>query len=460
MAKLALIKPSDSTSYFKTEYPNIGLGYLSSFLKANGIEVIVIDAQFEGLSLEDTKKYIQEFRPEVLGFSAMTHEIVIAAEWAKEFKKLSQDVLVIIGGPHATVAAEQTLREFSVFDMAVIGEGELTLLEVARLFRTKGYNLKSIKGIAWRNGDNIIINEERALISDLDSLPFPSYEHTNRKLNIYPLYSSRGCPGRCIFCCRILGDKIRVRSPENVLKEIQFAINKYNPELIDFCDETFTIPKARAIEISDLISQEFDGKIHWTASSRANGVDEYLFRKMKQSGCVRIYFGVESGNDTILKSICKGITIADAKNAVNLAKRTGLNTGSFFIIGHPFETSETIKDTINLAAELNTTTVAFGIMVPYPGTVIHDMAVKGGGNYKLISNKWEDYNKQVGNALELNNLSRKELEHWQRMAYITFYTRNHRYKDLVRLVISQRNLAIEMLGKLLNDTVKDLLKPT
>lgn len=149
-----------------------------------------------------------------------------------------------------------------------------------------------------------------------------------------------------------------------------------------------------------------------------------------------------------MKSSKKGITIADAENAITMAKKAGLKTVSYFIIGHPYESLQTIRDTINLAKKLSTTTVPFGIMVPYPGTEVYEMAVKGEGNYKLISQRWEDFDKQIGNALELNGLPRQQLEKLQIREYISFYFYNYRFLELMRMIISQRKLVWGFMTKI------------
>jgi anaerobic magnesium-protoporphyrin IX monomethyl ester cyclase len=452
LVKVALIRPAPRSvvqEHDRPKYPCIGLACLSGFLKANGVDVLTVDAKFDGLSLEKLRDLVLGFQPDVLGFTAMTHEITCVAEVAGEFRKSFPDALMLIGGPHATMAATRTLQEFQMFDVAVIGEGELTLLELANLVdESIGEKLESVSGIAWRAGSETRMNKGRELISDLDSMPFPSYDHVRRKIDVYPVFSSRGCPNQCIFCCRVLGNRIRVRSPKNVVAEIEHALSKFGPRLVDFADETFTFPRKRAMEICELmISEGLHERVRWTAQSRVTGVDQELFTKMKEAGCVNVDFGVESGNPDVLKRIRKGITVDDAWNAVEAAKKAGLRTGSYFIIGHPFETAQTIRDTISFATRLNTDTVSFGIMVPYPGTEVYEMALKGEGGYRLISEEWADYDKQIGNALELDGLDRKELERWQRKAYTTFFVRNLRFLDMVRLAVSQRRLLWKMLSK-------------
>ena len=453
LIKVALINPPPPAviqTWDKPPYPSLALGYLTGFLEAKGVNVLTIDAAFDGLSLNEVKDYLLKFQPQVLGFTAMTHRITHVAWVATELKKLFPESPIIIGGPHPTVIPARTLQEFPIFDIAVIGEGELTLLDLVKSIQAYGstQRLASIKGIAWRFEDKIKTNEPREPILDLDSLPFPKYDHIKRRIRIYPIFSSRGCPYQCVFCCRIHGNRLRVRSPKNVINEIEYAINKFNPKLLDFADDTFTIPKRRAMEICDLmISEGLNKRIKWTALSRVTGVDQALFDKMKEAGCIKVDFGVESGNPDVLKRIKKEITVTDAQKAIQMAKKAGLKTGSYFIIGHPYETTQTICDTIELATKLNTNTVSFGIMVPYPGTEVYEMAIKGEGNYKLISEKWDNFDKQLGNALELEGLPRKELEKWQVKAYITFYLHNYRLLDLVRMAISQRKLGWKIVTK-------------
>jgi anaerobic magnesium-protoporphyrin IX monomethyl ester cyclase len=467
LVRVALVKPAPPLivqEHDRPKYPCLGLAYLSAVLKTTGVEVLVIDGSFDGIPLDKMVSSIARFNPHILGFTAMTHEIAHVASVALRLKKIIPHTLMVVGGPHSTVAPARTLEEFSAFDLAIIGEGEETFKQIVKelemeignkiIDKTEGIaaipadKLSLVQGIAWRSGNTVRINQQRAFIQDLDSLPFPDYSHLARKIDTYPIFSSRGCPNNCVFCCRIMGKRIRVRTPKNVVDEIKYALTKFRPTLFDFADETFTFPKARSMAICDLILKEgINKKIKWTAQSRVTLVDQELFNKMKEAGCINVDFGVESGNSKMLKIIKKGITLDDANSAVLAAKRAGLKTGSYFIIGHPFETVETIRETINFAAKLNTDSVAFGIMVPYPGTEICEMAKQGDGGYKIISERWEDYDKQLGNALELESLSREQLEKWQRKAYLTFYLKNLRLLYVLRLVISQRKLLWRMLTK-------------
>lgn len=460
MVRVAVINPPSPSivqTWDRPSYPCLAIGYLSGILKSSGIDTLAIDAPFDGLSLTDLKNNLFHFKPDIMCFTSMTHRIVNVAQVALDLKKVFRKSQIIIGGPHATVVPENILREFPIFDVAVVGEGELTLLELIQSFKDFSVlkfsllpkeRLASITGIVWRDGDKIKVNSSRKPIENLDSLPFPDYGHINRKIDIYPIFSSRGCPHQCIFCNRIHGTKLRLRSPDNVVAEIEHALEKHNPEIIDFADDTFTLPKERTIKICEIIVKKgIHKQLRWTALSRVTGINQLLFKKMKEAGCVKVDFGVESGNQKILKIIKKGITLSDAMNAVKMAKIARLKTGSYFILGHPYETVQTIHDTINFAIKLNTNTVAFGIMVPYPGTEVHEMVMNGQGNYKLISNDWNDFDKQFGNALELKDLSRKELEKYQIKAYLLFYINNFRIIDVLKIIISQRRLIWRILNK-------------
>jgi anaerobic magnesium-protoporphyrin IX monomethyl ester cyclase len=467
LVRVVLVKPAPPfvvQEHDRPEYPCLGLAYLSAVLKAIGVEVLVIDASFDGIPLDEMNASIVRFNPHILGFTAMTHEIAHVASVALRLRESLPHSLIVVGGPHATVAPARTLEEFPVFDLAVVGEGEDTFKQIVKELEMEFDNrnldeavgvatisadrLCLVQGIAWRSGINVRINQRRSFIQDLASLPFPDYDHLARKIDTYPIFSSRGCPNNCIFCCRIMGNKIRVRTPKSVVDEIKYALGKFGPNLFDFVDETFTFPKTRTMAICDLIITEgINKRIKWKAQSRVTLVDQELFDKMKEAGCIDVDIGVESGNSEMLNAIKKGITLDDALKAVKAAKKAGLKTGSYFIIGHPFETKKTINDTIQFASKLNTSSVSFGIMVPYPGTEVYEMAIRGEGGYHIISGRWEDYDKQLGNALEIDGLSREQLEKWQRKAYLTFYFKNFRLLGVIQLVISQRKLLWRMLTK-------------
>ncbi len=453
--RFALINPPSKETIQPTERPNVpvlSLGYLTSILKMKDVDVLSIDASYEGWSINDVILKVEAFRPSIVGLTAMTIRINQAVKIATILKKKFPEARIIIGGAHSTIAPIETLKQFPVFDIAVIGEGENTLSELIDFFKKTNIDTKdmtTIKGIAFRQGPEIIQNEPRELIQDLDTLTIPDYSFVVRPLHTYPLYTSRGCPFHCVFCCRILGNKIRVRSPFNVVNELSIALKKYPIRFVTIEDEVFTFPIQRAKDICDLmIKNQMNKKVKWLAQSRVTRVDQELFNKMKKAGCVRVEFGVESGNPEILKIIKKGITVNDALRTVRMAKNAGLKTGCFFIIGHPYENEKTIEDTLKLAVKLNPTAIAVGIMVPYPGTEVYEMALRGEGNYVLQSKNWDDYDKQIGNALSMRNLSRQKLEFLHLKVYLLFYLYNFRILDLIKLLYKWRELILKVIRKI------------
>lgn len=429
-------------------FPHLGLGYIAAYLKSKGYEIQIIDGKFERVNLEEIKRRLALWQPSIVGITAMTHEIQRAATVAEVVKEVLPESTTVIGGPHATAIPAQTLVEFPCFDVAVFGEGEYTFFELVDAIRSMK-SWEDIKGIAYRRANGVRTNETREWIKKLDELPFPAWEFSP-KSDAYPILMSRGCPFRCNFCMRVLGSKLRKRSPENVISELKSLSDIYSPKFVHFMDEMFTVSKRHANAIIDLILENnLHKKIRWDAQTRPDLVDYEFLQKIKAAGCEWIGFGVESGNEQILKATGKGIKLDQVIEAVNAARKAHIKTDAFFIFGHPYETPKTVRDTIDFATKLNTTRVTFATMVPYPGTRIYEMARRGEGGYRLISQNWGDFNKNIGNSLELETLSRKQMERLQILGYLRFYASNLRFIDGVRYFMSQRRLGWAIIKKVL-----------
>ena len=439
--KLVLIHPPAKTVIEQKDIPDyqhIGLGYLSSYLENSGVEVKVIDAKLERLTLEEVVEMTLHEEPDVIGLTAMTHEIDRANEIAVSIRNRINEALFVIGGVHVTALPRETLTAYNVFDVGIIGEGELTLQKLVDMLAQRKRDFSAIDGIVYRKGTGIMLNKEQSWIQDLDSLPFPAWRHFP-KATVYRITTSRGCPFPCVFCMRASGKTQRVRSPENVVSEIEHVIKVEKPEKFMFSDETFTLNKNHVNRICDLlIEKNLHKEIKWGSTTRVDVISFELLDKMKSAGCYEIQFGVESGNEQVLHAIRKNIHIDQASKAINLAKKVGLHTEAAFILGHPNETFDTAYDTINFAAELNPDILQLGIMVPYPGTEVAKMAERGEGGYKILSNNWSDYNKQLGNALELDSLSRADLEKLQLIGYLKLFIFNRRFLGLLRFILAYR----------------------
>jgi radical SAM superfamily enzyme YgiQ (UPF0313 family) len=420
----------------RPDFPPLGLGSVAGSLLAGGHDVAVLDAKLERLNLEAVLARIPLLHADVYGLTAMTHEIERVGRVAQALRNAHPDSLIAVGGCHATALPTETLLEFPAFDVAFRGEAEESVLEVLSCI-AKGESLSSVQGIAYRKNAEIHETAQSPWIQEVDAVPFPAWSLFPRTTK-YPVMTTRGCPFRCLFCSRVLGNRVRYRSPENVISELELLAADYHPSEVVFCDETFTLNRGRVTTILELmIERGLSRKFTWVAQTRVNECDESLLRLMARAGCRKIDFGIESGNAQVLARIGKGISLDDARRAVRAAQRVGIEVETLFILGHPGETRDTAKDTIDFAAELNSDRLALGIMVPYPGTEVARMASAGEGGYKLLSKRWSDFDKYLGNALELDSLSRRDLERLQIWGYLKFYLWNRRYSDLARMVLSR-----------------------
>jgi len=438
--------------------PVLGLAYISACLESKGFHCKIFDAYFNSWSEKDLLERVEGYKPDVIGITAMTHQIAKAAQFASELKK-RLNVPVIIGGCHATALPERTLVEFPAFDYLVYGEGEKTTLELLDYLQ-KGTESESctIKGVAFRKGGRIFVNEPHLHLtsSELDALPYPAVHHyygkdphaLADKRSHYVMLTSRGCPYNCAFCMRVLGRRVRRRTAQNILQEMEYAIEHYGVHTFDFVDEIFLFDNQESRELLQLmIERGLPKRIKWKGLVRANFVNPELIALAKKAGCCRLEMGVESGDNEILRAISKGITVEQVKTAVGIIKKAGIPLGTYYILGHPNETKQTLRKTVDLAAELNTDTIAVGLMVPYPGTRIYDMAVQGEGGYRLMAQDWSEYDKYCSKALEIEGLPHKELVKQQRRALIKLYLRNFRFLDALKFFWQRKNAFVFVFKK-------------
>jgi len=433
---------------------HLGLGYVAATLLRDGHDVRVVDAKNESLKLPAVVERINGLSPALVGVTAMTHEITCAARLCAAVKQTLPDCITVVGGPHATALARRTISEFASIDVAVHGEGEQTICELSKAIesgqpRTAWAN---IRGIAFRGDSDVILTPARPPIEDLDSLPFPAWQLFPRPRRGWPIYAGRGCPFRCSFCQRVLGSRIRMRSVDNVMAEIDAMEESMGLRTSWFQDETFGVDRRWTHDILDRLIERNDRRGYvwkWKANSRANLADVELYRKMQQAGCVMLDFGVESGDERVLKRIHKSISLAQARKAIAAARSAGLRTNAFFIIGHPGETWRSALRTVTFAPRLGADSIAVGVMVPYPGTEIWDMAQRGEGGYKLLTENWDLYDKYFGNALELEGLSHRRLELLQAMTYVAFYLGRGRLHDFARFAGQFRKEMVQMVKRLL-----------
>lgn len=423
--------------------PLLGLGYLGAVLEKAGFSVRIIDPGVEDIPADKIVEEVVRHRPGLVGVSSMTPNIKTAANLAGLISKALPGVSICVGGPHVTALPEETLKEFPSFDFGICGEGEGTLVNLAQNLSRGRSAPETLGNLAFRDRGRVVVNAKAPEVH-IDELPFPAW-HLYPKSKVYQLYTARGCPFKCTFCMRVLGQKVRYRNIDSVIDEFEWVVKDYGPEWISIADETFTLGKERVEDFCRrLIGKNLHRKVKWSCNSRANLADGELYKLLYEAGCKAVGFGIESGNEGILKKINKNITVKQAMNAIGLAKAANLKTMAYFILGCPGETEDTVRETVGLATRLNTFSVSFGIMVPYPGTEIYNDAVKGQG-YSLLSRDWDFYDKQFGRVLEFENLPSRYLESAQRKAYREFYLKNRRFFDLSKMLWARRNIIFQRL---------------
>jgi len=362
-------------------YPHTGVAYLVAVLKRHNIEVKVVDMRL-GHNSNYLFEVLDNFNPKVIGVTSYSYLFKNAYEVVNAAKSYGE-YTVVIGGPHVSAFRSKVLAETKA-DFAVKGEGEYTLLKLCEAIETGTKDFGKIKGLIWRRGNEVVENADRPFIRDLDSLPFPAYEEFElEKYMCYvekrlPIITSRGCPYRCIFCSVRLsmGNLFRARSPENVIDEMKYWYNM-GWRSFDINDDCFPVDMKRAKRICDLIVRN-GLKITYKLYNgiRVDKVDMELLQKMKASGCDSVQYGIETGNEEVLRMIKKGITLEQAKKTVEMSKAVGIRCVVNFIIGHPGENFEKAMDSIRLAEMLPADSVCFYNLVPYPGTELFEWVEK------------------------------------------------------------------------------------
>ncbi len=373
--------------------PPLGLAYIAAVLEERGMGVEILDMVAENYGHDELRKKILESIPEVIGVTLTTETRFNGFEVIRLAKETLPNAITIAGGPHITFTAYDSLSNIPELDIAVIGEGEYTILDLIDTLEQKD-DLKSVKGIVFRKGRRMVQTTPRSFIDNLDDLTFPArhllpMEKYNTslkvpeegKLEATNILTSRGCPYNCIFCSssKFWGRKCRLRSPLKVIDEIEHIMERYGVKAIIFDDDTFTINKKRVEKICDrIIERNLD--ISWKCAVRVNSVNPFLLKKMNDAGCFSIEYGVESGSQKILDNINKGITLNQARNVKRWSKKLGILSRAFFIISFPNETTEDSKKTVKIMRELKEENCNLGINILkiYPGIGIEEIAKQKG----------------------------------------------------------------------------------
>ncbi len=345
----------------------IGVYYVAAVLKEKGYDVEILNWYNIHKSPQRIIDTLRAKKPDIIGFSVLNANRWGGIEIAQIAKKVDPKVKIVFGGVAATFLWKHFLTHFPVIDFVVIGEGEYAFLNLVQVIE-QGHvqQLQNTRGIAFRHGNRVVRTKAAKPIDHLDQLPIPAthfqYQH---------VASSRGCPGKCTFCGspRFWGHKIRLRSPENFVAELELLYNK-GIHFFYFSDDTFTVNKQRVVEIcKEILNKGL--KIAWVAISRADYVNETILFWMRKAGCIQISYGVESGSEQIRSLLNKGLKTDDIKKAFSLTHRYGILARAYFIYGSPEETWDTIQATIDMIQEIKPFVCVFYILEIYPGTKLY-----------------------------------------------------------------------------------------
>lgn len=449
--KIVLLEPplfaggKNSTPGYHT--PHIGLGLLSAALLQSGHEVFIIDPIAELLSHDECVTRIKKISPELVGLTAMTHNIMDAGRFATTIKTVLPDVHVALGGLHATIAPGETLKAFEKVNFLICGDADHAFPElISRISERNADNFTDIPGIWSRNNDGEIMGTGRTPFTAPEDFPIPAWElfplDAYKPLyglrageRHFPVFTSRGCPFSCSFCNNVNSRKMRYRPLKNVLKELETDVFQYNAGSIRFIDEALTFNKEFSESLfKEMLMRGFSEKVEWLCMTRTDCVWPDTLALMKESGCRYISVGIESGNQEVLNNTGKRIKLNEAREAVAMITKAGITADALFLLGLPYDTPSTIMDTIKFACALNTKHASFSNVIPFPGTEVFEMGLRGEGGVKLLSTDWSAYERHFSFPMELESVSAKKLKFYHMYAYLRFYFTPGRISEFINKV--------------------------
>jgi len=380
--EITFVNPRDFCKFIpNTPYPPLGVGYLASVLREKDYQVNLIDGQI--LSSEEYEKELAENDTEILGITAALKQVQEAKRVASIVKSRNQETVVVIGGAGPNSLPSEKILKSGVIDIIVRGEAEETLPKLLNTLKTHS-SLEKVPNIAYLDNNKLVETGITSPPAELDKLPFPARDifpqaaylarwMENTGMTSTAIMSSRGCPFACIFCDKtISGRKIRVRSSENVVNEMQVLAEDYWPlDDIFFYDDLFVCDRKRVLAICDEISKR-GLNVSWSAQARVDRVNLNILKQMKKAGCNELYFGAESGSNQILKYLQKGFTREQIIEAFRLCHQAGIKPGIFIIVGVPGETQEDIDATKSLIKKIRPYLLNFSYLTPFPNTILYE----------------------------------------------------------------------------------------
>ena len=388
--RIALIAPPYPLEQVPS--PPLGICYVASTCVAAGHDVKIIDYIVGQYTPEKLEAELAAYQPDIVGATSVTMNFPQAVEIVKTAKRYAPHIITMMGGPHVSFDYENVLLQHPEVDVIVAGEGEMTLRELLPVIHDKA-KWHDVRGIAFSENGHIVKTPNRELIDDLDSLPIPNRDllPMSKYLALgFPvsIITSRGCPNKCIFCLgrKMVGMKVRYRSPAKIVDEIEYLLS-FGLSRINIADDFFTANKNRVAAFCEEIFKR-NIKFTWSAFARVDSVSKETLVMMKNAGCDAVSFGIESGNLDILKTVSKGITPEQAREAVQMCKDAGMIAHASFIAGLPGETKETLEETYRFSQSLNIPH-GYHLLAPFPGTTIRENI--DAYDLEILSDDWDLY---------------------------------------------------------------------
>jgi anaerobic magnesium-protoporphyrin IX monomethyl ester cyclase len=411
--------------------PPLGLAYVAASLRGHGFDVEILDPTFEDKAYVLKRLSVPDY--DVLGISAYTMNFNLGLEFALFAKSKNPDGRVVFGGIHPTILSEEVIRKEGI-DFVVAGEGEQTMVELAEALENQS-SLESVSGLIFKKNGQRVVNPPRALIQNLDGLPFPARDLLPMKSYLTAhfgrsawavrqpsttIVTTRGCPFRCTYCSSHLmfGRRTRYRSVANILDEIEMLIRDYGVRGLSIVDDTFIISRKHIYELADEMKKR-KIKIEFICNGRVDIIDKDVLKALKEVGCVGIAFGVESGSQYVLDHILKkGITLEQVRKAFQWAHEVGIPTDAYFMIGIPGETEKDIQETIRFSKTLRASAANFAITIPMPKTELFDLALEKG---EISAKSWNDFDYTGDPVFESTLLDKERVKELEKKAVRSFY---------------------------------------
>lgn len=371
----------------RSKYFPFGLAYVAASLRNAGHDVTVVDMEGSDLTVDTAVAQVSAADPGLIGIGGMVTRFRYARDLGRRLRDALPDAFLIAGNSGATTLPAIYLQSCHL-DAVVRGEGETTVVELARAVES-GEEWRSIPGLAYQSpGGELVLSPEREHAADLDALPWPAWDlfpiesyihsldHRGKLTRHMEVVASRGCPFECVYCYRIYGRRVRRRSPESIVSEIEELVRRYGIRYTGFPDDLFTSDRSFVLEVCRLMRERLPG-VRWSCLGRVNTVDEGLLSEMKRSGCYWISYGIESGSAGMLTAMNRGVTPEQCLSALRLTRRAGMHAEGSFMIGMYGETRDTVEETVEFCRKADITAPML-FVTPYPGTRIFERALSEG----------------------------------------------------------------------------------